>query len=112
MLLPKDQSVGTEDLIAAVAPDDHLLLKMANAAGIQFTHARIGHGILQFLTIKDDARLQYIEFGMPVHVLIITLPGYAEVITEAVHTTAFALEGTAPGQGVDYLASEFFRTGI
>lgn len=49
---------------------------------------------------------------MPVHVLIITLSGYAEVITETVHTTAFAVEGTALRQGVDYLASEFFRTGI
>ena len=43
-----------------------------------------------FFTVQHDAGGKDINLQMSVHMLVITLSGYAEVITEELYTTTFA----------------------
>ena len=62
--------------------------------------------------IKNYARLKDIDFGTPLYMFVISLSGYAKIITEKAYRGYWILCCFALRQGADYLASDFFRMEI
>lgn len=85
---------------------------MTAAQLVKFTHARLGHVYENVHCVQDYARVENIDFQGPVNMFVIPLSGYAKIITEKAHGGCRIIHRFALRQGVDYLASDFFRMGM
>ena len=84
------QTIGAKNVITTITTDNHLWSKHTHAAGVYLAHTSFGLEFQQFFAVQHDACGKDINLQMSVHMLVITLSGYAEVITEELYTTTFA----------------------